>query len=55
LVWLSKGFLVVPAAPEFPAGAALAQPGARPRWRAPVGIVSGPSFAEEVAAACRPR
>ena len=49
LVWLSKGFLVVPAAPEFPAGAALAHQVLAPRWRAPVGIVSGPSFAEEVA------
>jgi glycerol-3-phosphate dehydrogenase (NAD(P)+) len=49
LVWLSKGFLVVPATPEFPAGAALAHQVLAPRWHAPVGIVSGPSFAEEVA------
>jgi glycerol-3-phosphate dehydrogenase (NAD(P)+) len=49
LVWLSKGFLAVPATPEFPAGAALAHQVLAPRWPAPVGIVSGPSFAEEVA------
>ena len=49
LVWLSKGFLSVPVSPEFPAGAALAHQVLAPRWPAPVGIVSGPSFAEEVA------
>jgi glycerol-3-phosphate dehydrogenase (NAD(P)+) len=49
LVWLSKGFLSVPASPDFPAGVALAHQVIGPRWPAPVGIVSGPSFAEEVA------
>ena len=46
LVWLSKGFL---AAPERQAGVALAHQRIAPRWPAPVGIVSGPSFAGEVA------
>lgn len=46
VVWLSKGFVAVP---EHPAGAALAHRRIAPRWPAPVGIVSGPSFAEEVA------
>ena len=46
LVWLSKGFL---AAPGEPAGVALAHRRIAPRWPAPVGIVSGPSFAGEVA------
>jgi glycerol-3-phosphate dehydrogenase (NAD(P)+) len=49
LVWLSKGFLAVPATKEAPAGVALAHQVLAPRWPAPVGIVSGPSFAEEVA------
>jgi glycerol-3-phosphate dehydrogenase (NAD(P)+) len=49
LVWLSKGFLAVPAKQAFPAGVALAHQVLGPRWPAPVGIVSGPSFAEEVA------
>jgi glycerol-3-phosphate dehydrogenase (NAD(P)+) len=49
LVWLAKGFLDVPATPGFPAGVALAHQVLAPRWPAPVGIVSGPSFAEEVA------
>jgi glycerol-3-phosphate dehydrogenase (NAD(P)+) len=49
LVWLAKGFLEVPATPEFPAGAALAHQFLAPRWPGAVGIVSGPSFAEEVA------
>jgi glycerol-3-phosphate dehydrogenase (NAD(P)+) len=49
LVWLSKGFLAVPVSPGFPAGFALAHQVIAPRWPAPVGIVSGPSFAEEVA------
>jgi glycerol-3-phosphate dehydrogenase (NAD(P)+) len=48
-VWLSKGILAVPATAEFPAGAALAHQVLAPRWPAPVGIISGPSFAEEVA------
>jgi len=46
LVWLSKGFV---AAPGEPAGVALAHRRIAPRWRAPVGVVSGPSFAGEVA------
>jgi len=46
LVWLAKGFL---AAPGFPAGVALAHQLLAPRWPAPVGVISGPSFAEEVA------
>jgi glycerol-3-phosphate dehydrogenase (NAD(P)+) len=49
LVWLSKGFLTVPATQELPAGVALAHQVLARRWPAPVGIVSGPSFAEEVA------
>ena len=49
LVWLSKGFLEVPSSPAHPAGIALAHQVLGPRWPAPVGIVSGPSFAEEVA------
>jgi glycerol-3-phosphate dehydrogenase (NAD(P)+) len=49
LVWLSKGFLQVPRDGEFPAGVALAHQVVAKRWRAPVGVVTGPSFAEEVA------
>ncbi len=49
LVWLSKGFIVVAPTAEFPAGAALAHQWLVPRWPAPVGVISGPSFAEEVA------
>ncbi len=49
LVWLSKGLLHVAPNAAFPAGAALAHQVVAPRWAAPVGIVSGPSFAEEVA------
>jgi glycerol-3-phosphate dehydrogenase (NAD(P)+) len=49
LVWLSKGFLLVPADASFPAGVALAHQALAPNWPAPVGVVSGPSFAEEVA------
>jgi glycerol-3-phosphate dehydrogenase (NAD(P)+) len=45
-VWLSKGFV---AAPELPAGVGLAHQHLAPRWAAAVGVVSGPSFAEEVA------
>ncbi len=48
-VWLSKGFLEVPPTPALPAGAALAHQVLAPRWPNAVGIVSGPSFAEEVA------
>ena len=43
LAWLSKGFI----ADE--GGVALAHQRIAPRWPAPVAIVSGPSFAEEVA------
>jgi glycerol-3-phosphate dehydrogenase (NAD(P)+) len=46
LVWLSKGFV---AAPGEPAGVSLAHRRIALRWRAPVGVVSGPSFAGEVA------
>src|SRR5512144_2268064 len=49
LVWLSKGFLEVARDDEFPAGVALAHQVIAKRWQAPVGIVTGPSFAEEVA------
>jgi glycerol-3-phosphate dehydrogenase (NAD(P)+) len=49
LVWLSKGFLEVVPDHEFPAGVALAHQVMAKRWSAPVGIVTGPSFAEEVA------
>ena len=49
LVWLSKGILAVPTSAEFPAGAALAHQVIAPCWSAPVGVISGPSFAEEVA------
>jgi glycerol-3-phosphate dehydrogenase (NAD(P)+) len=45
LVWLCKGFVATGAAP----GIALAHRVVAPRWSAPVGVVSGPSFAEEVA------
>lgn len=49
LVWLSKGFVEVPPSTELPAGIGLAHQVLAPNWLAPVGIVSGPSFAEEVA------
>ena len=49
LVWLSKGLLSVPVTVAHPAGFALAHQVVAPLWDAPVGIVSGPSFAEEVA------
>jgi len=49
LIWLSKGFLAVPVTAAHPAGVALAHQLMAPRWSAPVGVVSGPSFAEEVA------
>jgi len=49
LIWLSKGLLSVPATTAHPAGVALAHQVLAPLWGAPVGIVSGPSFAEEVA------
>ena len=46
LIWLSKGFVTAPA---LPAGVGLAHQVIAPMWPAPVGIVSGPTFAEEVA------
>ena len=46
LVWLSKGFATGAA---LPAGVGLAHQVIAPLWPAPVGIVSGPTFAEEVA------
>ncbi len=46
LVWLSKGFV---AAADLPGGSALPHQVLAPRWPAPVAVVSGPSFAEEVA------
>jgi glycerol-3-phosphate dehydrogenase (NAD(P)+) len=49
LVWLSKGLVPVAASPAHPAGVALAHTVLAPIWGAPVGIVSGPSFADEVA------
>jgi len=49
LVWLSKGFLIVAPTPALPAGVALAHQVLAPLWPAPVGVISGPSFAEEVA------
>ena len=47
LVWLGKGFVASSAAPG---GVALAHQVVASLWPAPVGVVSGPSFAEEVAA-----
>lgn len=49
LVWLSKGLISVAADVAHPSGVALAHEVLAPMWPAPVGIVSGPSFAEEVA------
>jgi glycerol-3-phosphate dehydrogenase (NAD(P)+) len=46
LVWLSKGFL---AAPRLPGAAALPHQLIARLWPASVGVISGPSFAEEVA------
>ncbi|HEY2864928.1 MAG TPA: NAD(P)H-dependent glycerol-3-phosphate dehydrogenase [Casimicrobiaceae bacterium] len=45
LVWLAKGFV----ATVEPPGAALAHRVIAPMWPAPVGAISGPGFAEEVA------
>jgi glycerol-3-phosphate dehydrogenase (NAD(P)+) len=45
LVWVGKGFVASADAP----GVALAHRSVVPRWRASVGVISGPSFAEEVA------
>ena len=49
LVWLSKGLVAVPVDAAHPAGVALAHEVLAPLWKAPVGVISGPSFAEEVA------
>jgi glycerol-3-phosphate dehydrogenase (NAD(P)+) len=49
LVWLSKGFLIVTPTAALPSGVALAHQVLGPIWPAPVGVISGPSFAEEVA------
>jgi glycerol-3-phosphate dehydrogenase (NAD(P)+) len=46
LLLLAKGFIETP---DAPAGVALAHQYLGPRWPSPVGVVSGPSFAEEVA------
>jgi glycerol-3-phosphate dehydrogenase (NAD(P)+) len=43
LVWVGKGFVTTAD------GVALAHQRIAPLWRSPVGVVSGPSFAEEVA------
>ncbi len=45
-VWLSKGFI---AAPQVPGGVALPHQCVGASWPAAVGVISGPSFAEEVA------
>ena len=45
LVWVGKGFVAAAEAD----GVALAHQRVAPLWRAPVGVISGPSFAEEVA------
>jgi len=45
LFWLGKGFVATRDAP----GVALAHRVLAPAWPAPVGVISGPSFAEEVA------
>ena len=49
LFWLSKGFVTVPPSAAHPSGVALAHQHLAPMWRAPVGVISGPSFADEVA------
>ena len=49
LVWLSKGLVSVPVSAEHPTGVALAHHALASLWPAPLGVVSGPSFAEEVA------
>ncbi|HEY4137706.1 MAG TPA: NAD(P)H-dependent glycerol-3-phosphate dehydrogenase [Casimicrobiaceae bacterium] len=46
LAWLSKGFVENDGSP---AGVGLAHQVIAPRWPQPVGVISGPSFAEEVA------
>lgn len=49
LVWLSKGLVTVQPTSTHPSGVALAHQALAPSWPAAVGVVSGPSFAEEVA------
>ena len=49
LFWLSKGFVEVDPSGAHPAGIALPHQCLAPMWTAPVGVVSGPSFADEVA------
>jgi glycerol-3-phosphate dehydrogenase (NAD(P)+) len=44
LVWVGKGFVASVDGP----GVALAHQRVAPRWQSPVGVISGPSFAEEV-------
>ena len=46
LAWLSKGFVDAPA---LPAGVGIAHQVLAAQWTAPLAVVSGPSFAEEVA------
>src|SRR5947207_3622574 len=46
LAWLSKGFVHHE---RLPSGIGLAHQVIAPRWPSPVGVISGPSFAEEVA------
>src|SRR5436309_13807034 len=46
LAWLSKGFVNDD---RLPSGVGLAHQVIGPRWPSPVGVISGPSFAEEVA------
>ncbi|MDQ6619518.1 MAG: NAD(P)-dependent glycerol-3-phosphate dehydrogenase [Pseudomonadota bacterium] len=49
LFWLSKGFMLAQPGRAIPAGVELAHQVIAPSWTAPVGVISGPSFAEEVA------
>ena len=49
LVWLSKGLVSVPVSAAHPTGFALAHQALAPLWPARIGVISGPSFAEEVA------
>ena len=49
LVWLSKGFVAVPATRRIRRASRSRTRSWRRCWPAPVGVVSGPSFAEEVA------
>ena len=46
IAWLSKGFVALP---DAPAGYGLAHQWLALRWPRAVGVISGPSFAEEVA------